>query len=408
MARLAQCISLLVAAGLGCAAQAETRGPGAYIYAWAGDEDEKDSDFLAVIDADPGSATYGAVVATAPIGAKGVMPHHTEYETPAATTLFANGWKAGRTFVLDIAEPLKPRVTSSFRSAGIFSHAHSFARLPSGNVLATFQSIGQAYAPPGGLVELDQRGRFVRGSRSATPDIPTAINWPYSLAVAPGIDRVVTTSTDMGLGPNWKSPETRHVQLWSLSDLRLLSSIALPDSGKGHHHAYPAEPRLLADGSVYVNTFTCGLYRIDGLALARPSARFVHAFPSGPELHDMCAVPLVYGKYWIQTVGAINGLVVLDASDPDRPVEVSRLTLPPAYHVPHWLAADRAGGRIAVTGMEDSWLVMLKFDERTGRLSVDESFGSDRGRQPGFQFNRAAWPHGRSGKAIVHGVLFSK
>jgi hypothetical protein len=222
--------------------------------------------------------------------------------------------------------------------------------------------------------------------------------------VAPKIDRVVTTSTDMGTGPEWKSPETSHVQIWRLRDLKLLASVALPDSKKGKHHIYPAEPRVLADGSIYVNTFTCGLYRMEGLTSAKPRAKFVHAFPSGPADHDQCAVPLVYGKYWLQSVGAINGVVVLDVSDPDQPVEVSRLSLPHSFHAPHWMAADRTNGRIAVTGMHDSWLAMLKFDEQTGQISVDATFGAG----GGIQFDRPNWPHGATGRAIVHGAVFSR
>lgn len=404
MANVARYALAMLLAGLGATAMAEPGKPARYLYAWTGDADEKDSDYLAVIDADPASASYGKVVATAPVGVKAVMPHHIEYETPPGTTLFANGWKASHSFVLDIADPLKPRVAADFKRAGEYSYPHSFARLPNGNVLATFQSIGDKYAPPGGLVELDSNGKLVRAAPSATPDIPQAINWPYSLAVAPRIDRVVVTSTDMGMGPEWKSPETHHVQIWSLSALKLLSSISLPDGDGGKHNLFPAEPRLLADGSVYVNTFTCGLFKIDGVASDKPVARQVFAFPSGPEPHDMCAVPVVIGKYWIQTVGAINGLVVLDTSDPDRPVEVSRLILPHQYHVPHWLAADRASGRVAVTGMVDSWLAMLKFDEAAGKLSLDERF-ADGG---GVQFDRPDWPHGPTGKGLVHGTLFSR
>lgn len=406
MANAARIFSAILLTGFGgpVAAAAEPGKPAQYLYAWTGDADEKDSDFLAVIDADPASASYGKVVATAPTGTKATMPHHIEYETPPGTTLFANGWKASHSFVLDIADPLKPRVAGDFKRAGQYSYPHSFARLPSGNTLVTFQSIGDKYAPPGGLVELDERGQLVRATPSATPDIPTAINWPYSLAVAPAADRVITTSTDMGMGPGWKSPETSHVQVWSLSDLKLLASVALPDTDKGKHNIYPAEPRLLADGSVYVNTFTCGLFKIDGITSEKPSAKFVHAFPSGPADHDMCAVPLVIGKYWIQTVGSINGFVVLDTSNPEKPVEVSRLTLPQGFHVPHWIAADRNSDRIAVTGMKASWLAMLKFDETTGLLSLDEHFGT----AGGIQFDRAEWPHGASGKAIVHGTVFSR
>ncbi len=395
----------ILAGGVSSAAVAEVDQSAAhYLYAWAGDDDEKDSDFLAVIDANPASPNYGQVIATVPTGVKATRPHHIEYETPPGTTLFANGWKASHSFVLDLADPRKPRVASEFKRAGEYSFPHSFARLSSGNVLTTFQSIGTKYAPPGGLVELDARGKMVRASPSTTPDIPTAINWPYSLAVAPAADRVITTSTDMGMGPGWKSPETSHVQIWSLSGLKLLASIQLPDSDKAKHNIYPAEPRLLADGSVLVNTFTCGLFRIDGLTSARPAARFVHAFPSGSADHDMCAVPLVLGKYWIQTVGAINGLVVLDVSDPDRPVEVSRLSLGHEFHIPHWIATDRRTGRIVVTGMHDSWLAMLNFDPRSGQLSIDRSFGKN----GGIQFDRKDWPHGASGKALVHGAVFSR
>jgi hypothetical protein len=72
--------------------------------------------------------------------------------------------------------------------------------------------------------------------------------------------------------------------------------------------------------------------------------------------------------------------------------------------MPHWVAADRSTGRVAVTGQHDDWLVMLKFDEATGVLSLDPAFG-DGG---GLLFARAAWPHGQGGKAIVHGVVFSR
>lgn len=407
MTLYARLLAAACAASLGVPAAAAPDAPpptrsNAYLYVWAGDADEKDSDFLAVVDADASSATYGQVVATAPVGAKATMPHHIEYETPPGGMLFANGWKAGHSFVFDLSDPLRPRLAADFKSAAGYTFPHSFARLPNGNVVATFQSIGPKYAPPGGLVELDSSGAAVRSTPSTTPDFPDQINWPYSLAVDAAADRIVTTSTDMGMGPGWKSPPTSHVQIWSISDLKLLSSLALPSSGKGDHHVWPAEPRLLADGTVYVNTFTCGLYRIDGIRTDKPVAKFVHAFPGGTSEHDMCAVPIVFGKYWIQTVGALNGLVVLDVSDPGRPVEVSRFAVPAGFHMPHWLAADRSTGRLALTGASDSWVLMLKFDDKTGRLSLDPSFG----RGGGISFDRAAWPHGQTGKAVVHGTVF--
>lgn len=293
----------VVACALTCAIPA---GAAPYLYAWASHEETAKGDFLAVIDADPASAKYGTVIASAPTGVEGGAAHHIEYEMPAGTTLFANDWGTGETFVLDLADPAQPKVQSKFTRAGDYIFPHSFARLANGNVLATFQSIGDKYAPPGGIVELDNQGKLVRAAKSHTPDIPDAINWPYSLAVVPGAGRAVVTSTDMGRGKDWKSPETNHVQVWNLADLKLVASVPLPSAPapSGKVNVYPAEPRVLGDGSVLVSTFTCGLFKIDGVETAKPSARFVHAFAGGTGEHDMCAVPVVYGKYWIQTTGS--------------------------------------------------------------------------------------------------------
>ncbi|HEU4704577.1 MAG TPA: hypothetical protein VFS45_02550, partial [Sphingomicrobium sp.] len=282
--------------------------------------------------------------------------------------------------------------------------------LPNHNILAVFQSAGDKYAPPGGLVELDPAGRPLRATSSATADIPTDLNWPYSLAVHPALDRVITTSSDMGMPPfeKWQFQDTRHVQIWSLSDLKLLSSVPLPESGKGRHHIWPAEPRLLADGTVYVNTFSCGLYRLTDLDKAKPRAEFVHAFPGGASLHDMCFVPVVVGQYWVQPVPALPGLIVLDVADPARPVEVSRFKLDERYHMPHWLAADRSSDRIVMTGDSASWVLVLKLDPKTGKLAIDPAFRDPGAATAGVSFDRIEWPHGKTGKAVVHGAVFSR
>ena len=48
----------------------EATGPSPFLYVWAGDmaEDDGGSDFLAVVDADPDSPSYGEVVSSAPVG----------------------------------------------------------------------------------------------------------------------------------------------------------------------------------------------------------------------------------------------------------------------------------------------------------------------------------------------------
>ena len=200
--------------------------------------------------------------------------------------------------------------------------------------------------------------------------------------------------------PGQSYDQTKQVQIWSTSALTLLATLTLPESGVGANNFDPAEPRVLADGTVYVGTFSCGLYRIDGVTDGTPSATFVHAFPGGTTAHNSCTVPVVYGNYWVQTVPEINGLIALDVSDPKEPMEVSRLSFDSKYHMPHWLAADRTSGRLVVTGNDESWALVVKIDDKTGALAVDETLPD------GVNFDRASWPHGETGPAVVHGALF--
>jgi hypothetical protein len=206
-ARLPACVATVFLVSLGLASRAaaqSTPAPSSYLFVWTGDGARKVSDFLAVLDADPSSRTYGHVVASVPVGAVGTVPDHTEYEFPANGMLLANGWAASRTFLFDLRQPTAPKVAASFGSVGPYSFPHSFARLPNGHLLGTFQGAGKAYAPPGGLVEMDERGTLVRSVSAAGPGVRDTMAWPYSLVVDAKHDRVVTTYTTMPI-PKWLS-----------------------------------------------------------------------------------------------------------------------------------------------------------------------------------------------------------
>jgi 56kDa selenium binding protein (SBP56) len=106
-----------------------------YLFVWSGDAAHQATDFLAVIDANPSSPSYGRIVSSVPIGAGSTMPHHTEYEFPKNNMLFANGWVAGRTFIFDLNQPLHPRIAGDFQARAGYSFPHSFVRLPNGHLL---------------------------------------------------------------------------------------------------------------------------------------------------------------------------------------------------------------------------------------------------------------------------------
>jgi hypothetical protein len=384
----------------------ESPGPAPYLFAWTGDLDRADPDFLAVIDTDPGSPDYGRVVTTLPVGRSGTMPHHTEHRMPESRHLFANGFRSGTTFRFDLTDPKQPRLLGSFGAADVYTHPHSYERLPNGNVLATFQGTGEQNLDPGGLVELTDAGEVVRSASAADPAAPDALLRPYSLAIAPKIDRVVVTSYDMGEDMGFEGGRrgrTHVVQVWRLSDLKVMATIDLPPGPGGGGDEQPGEPRVLSDGrTVYVATFTCGLYRIDGLASGMPYAEFVHGFGGGG-----CALPVVVGDYWIQSVPSAHAIVALDVSESGRPREVSRVTLGDR-NFPHWLALDRSGNRIVVgdRGDGEPRLFVLTVDPETGNLALDEGFRDPGADRAGVNFDRTEWPHGATGPAKPHGTVF--
>src|SRR5579864_1358755 len=222
---------------------------GHYLFAWTGDAANKGNDFLAVIDADPSSPSYGHLVTTLSTDQQTQLVHHTEYTMPASGMLFANDHYAGRTFIFDIRDPLHPKTVTSFTDMGGYMHPHSYLRLPNGHVLATFQHMHHGdgdLATTGGLVEIDDAGKVIRSASSADPAFPGALLTPYSLVVLPELDRVVSTNSSMHLESILHGVT---YQVWRLSDLKLLKTSYLDVGDNRYSHVGPQEPRLGPDGA---------------------------------------------------------------------------------------------------------------------------------------------------------------
>jgi hypothetical protein len=322
---------------------------------------------------------------------------------PADRQLFANGFSTGQTFIFDLRDPLRPRVAGQFGDVDGLGHPHSFLRLPAGNVLATYQMRHEANGmAPGGLVELTPAGRPVRASAATGPGVDPGTR-PYSAAIVPALDRIVTTTTSMEPIPF----EAATVQVWRLSDLRLLHTFALPQGPRGTEANLTAEPRVLADGrTVLVSTFSCGLYLLEGLDGDAPSGRLVASFPVKERAY--CAIPVIAGRFYLVTVPAWSAVVVLDISNPATPREVSRATLAPD-DVPHWIALSPDRRRVVLTGYAGlrHRVVLFRFDDETGQLTVDERFREEGASEPGFRMDNKSWPHGGNAEAIPHGAVFS-
>ena len=388
-----------VMVALGCASHAAAQAAApSYLYVWSGTADTTHrASFLAVFDLRAGSATAGQIVRVVPAGG-GIMPHHTEHQLESDGLLFANDFGEGTTYRFDLSTPGDPKLLGSFTTAGPYKDPHSFVRLANGDRLATYQKKIDG-SEPGGLVELKPDGTMLRHGSAAPADGDSTQLVPYSLDVLAPMDRVVSTSTSMTdlIGVN--------VQVWRLSDLALLHTMAVPlaSTHEEHaehtadHHMLPGEPRTLSDGkTVMFGTFTCGLYRVTDVATA-PKVEFVYSYPG-----KWCAVPVVVGNFWVWTIPALHAVVSLDVSDAGKPREVSRLVLGDSV-TPHWMAKDESGTRLVVNGGsgKDPRLYLLRIDPATGALSRDADL-------PVLELGRVEVPEIGAVAGAPHGAVFAR
>jgi hypothetical protein len=402
--------------------------PASWLWIWMGDKDGKQDDFLAVVDVRDGSRTYGQVVATQPVGLRNSMPHHFEYELPpAGELLWANAHNAEKLLLSDFSDPEHPRVVRMLSPPPPYRYPHDMTRLDNGHVLVGFlRSEGPSPAPndpdlpgnPGGIAEYDAHGDLIRTASAAVSGLGLPVR-TYAMLPLTDIDRLVTTSAVM-----METSSADVVQVWRLSTLELLHTMTLPPAylpdgrlqmGKRgidtvvgpSGHRLPFEPRRMADGSVLMNAYGCGFYRLTDLAAAHPQVRNVYTIevPNRDHLAG-CGIPVVVNHYWLMPVAGLHAVVTLDISNPDKPIESSRLVVPRGFQA-HWLAKDPGSNRL-VLGQEvdsETSMLMLTVDPSNGRLFLD-----DRARSPdgsiGIVFKRDLWPHGASGEATGHAALF--
>lgn len=393
----------------GCAAEQEPAAappdPARYVFAWAYDVDGRsgDTNFLAVIDADASSPTYATVVATMPTQMLGGMPHHTEQMAPpAGLPLFANAFHAGRTFLLDLDDPLVPRIAGEAAEVPGYHMPHSYYRLSDGRVLATLQFGPDSVAGrPGGVALFAADGSLQRTSSSRDAAFGGAPIRTYSADISEATDRAVTTSSAMD---DERTADV--VQLWRLSDLTLLRTLRLPELPADTTHHYPFEVRFLADGDrAVLNTWYCGFYLLTGLTGESPAIERV-ASPDHPRSNG-CGVPLLIGHWWIMPIESTHEIVVYDVSDPRAPRAVHTLATDSTF-VPHWTSRDPGSDRLVfpTEAHGDARILIARFDSISGRLAWDESFRDPASGRLGVSLKREEWPHGTTGPAAPHGVVF--
>jgi hypothetical protein len=155
---------------------------------------------------------------------------------------------------------------------------------------------------------------------------------------------------------------------------------------------------------VLIHTFRCGLYQLDGIETDQPSIHHLKTFDG-----EICAVPLLIGHYWAQTLFSAHALATYDISDLANIREVSRLTFDDKQK-PHWISPDVDNRRIILNSGEygEHRLFMINFDPQTGALTLDKNFRDPGSDIAGVSMDGKSWPRGFKGDAYAHGTVFSR
>jgi selenium-binding protein 1 len=197
--RRAALVALLVALPALVPASAETclspyvkrlDRPEKVLYVFCVDADAKDNDFLAVIDVQPESKTYGTIIHQLDLGSAGNETHHFGF-TDDRTHIWGCSLISSKIFIINVADdPARPKLVKVLEDvpekAGL-SGPHSPYALP-GRMLVSFLS-GKDGGLPAGLAEFTNDGKYVR-----TLPMPKDAPYGYDVAIKPDLNRMVTSS----------------------------------------------------------------------------------------------------------------------------------------------------------------------------------------------------------------------
>jgi selenium-binding protein 1 len=163
--------------------------PEKHLYVFCVDADGKDHDFLAVIDVDRKSPTFGKITYQLDLGSSGNETHHFGF-TDDRTHIWGCSLFSSRVFVIDVAsnpaQPKLEKVLDDLPEKTGLAGPHSPYALP-GRMLLSFLS-NKDGGVPAGLAEFNNDGTFIRKW-----DLPADAPYMYDVAIKPEINRMVTS-----------------------------------------------------------------------------------------------------------------------------------------------------------------------------------------------------------------------
>ncbi len=354
LSTLAGAVFFLGASGPGSTKEAGARTPHGpaehHLYVWAGDQARRAPDFLAVVDFDASSKSYGKVVRTVALpepGASNNEPHHiglsADGKVLACGGLLSVLKGQKEVFFFDISNPASPQFLQA-ADPPQSSVTDEFYALPDGGFLVTMMGGAEGHHP-GRVAEFDKDLKLV----AEHPADPPAENFnPHGLSVRPEINLMVTsdficpastlasTPGDLGLRGS--------VRVWDFKGRKIVRTVELPGAGGTIDvRLIPGDPRRRA--------YTAGmiddkLYLIDtGKGTASPVFDFARIAKGGwPQLMRMTSD----GKRLFISMNMAGKVVMFDTSDPAKPTVLKVLDLGKDSG-PHYINLTRDEKRIVIS-----------------------------------------------------------
>ena len=331
-------------------AQAEPERREKHLFVWAGDQARTNPDFLAVINFDEHSNSYGKVITTLPLpepGATGNEPHHVGLSADGKV-LGAGGLLSvlkgqNEIFFFDVSNPIAPTFLSSVNPP-LSSITDDFDPLPQGGFLVTMMGGPMGHAP-GRVVEFNKNLQLVAEYPENPPD--DGFN-PHGIAVRPELNLMVTSdfvcpATTLLAMPGMVDFRGS-IRVWNLARKTIVRTIELPGSGGTIDvQLIPRDPR----GRGYTaGMLDDKLYLIDPIAgAATPVFNFGTIQKGGwPQLMRINKA----GTRLFITMNQAGKVVMFDIADPAHPKVLRILDLGPGSG-PHYLRLTEDERRLVIS-----------------------------------------------------------
>ena len=321
-----------------------------YLFVWAGDQSRSNPDFLAVVNFDDHSPSYGAVINRVPLsgaGATGNEPHHVgisaDGKVLAAGGLLSVLKGQPEIFFFDISNPAATRFVASV-DAPNSSITDEFEPLDGGGFLVTMMG-GASGHSPGRVVEFDRDLKIV-AEHPANP--PQDGFDPHGISVRRDLNLMVTSDFICPTSTLHATPgglDLRgSIRVWDLGRREIVRKVDVPGAGG------TIDVRLIpndSDGRAYTaGMLDDKLYLIDTSAgTATPVFDFKSIAAGGwPQLMRMTRD----GKRLFITMNQAGKVVMFDTSKPASPKVLSVLDLG-ANSGPHYLRLTNDERRLVIS-----------------------------------------------------------